>query len=253
MQDNEIKHLVDELYRARKPGHQFAGDAAVQLTSKEGLAIQLEVMQRFLDEGDTIGGWKVGLTSGKGRDSMGKGLHPFAYIMNSHVLKSGDTIERANLKYIIEPELCLVLDQPLKGNDIDAATAKSVVRGVAPAFEIIELRMPRDAGTGLVLADGLVNWGIVVGTPCRLDSDLLETKVDLYREREQIKKNLTADDMDDPYLSLARLANLLHEFDLGLEPGQAVITGSFCNHMVKSPQTYRATFSGIGEIEVSFT
>ena len=58
--------------------------------------------------------------------------------------------------------------------------------------------------------------------------------------------------MDDPYLSLARVCRLLHKYGVGLEPGQPVITGSFCHHAVRQPGSYRAVFVGIGEVSVQF-
>jgi 2-keto-4-pentenoate hydratase len=59
--------------------------------------------------------------------------------------------------------------------------------------------------------------------------------------------------MDDPFLSLSRLCALLHQYGRGLEPGQRVITGSFCNETVKGPGGWRAVFSGIGEVAVRFS
>ncbi len=59
--------------------------------------------------------------------------------------------------------------------------------------------------------------------------------------------------MDDPYLSLSRLCRLLHQYGVGLEPGQPVITGSFCHHPVTQSGRYRAVFSAIGEVSLRFT
>lgn len=39
----------------------------------------------------------------------------------------------------------------------------------------------------------------------------------------------------------------------GLEPGQRVITGSFCNETVTGPGSWRAAFAGIGEVAVRFS
>jgi hypothetical protein len=37
-----------------------------------------------------------------------------------------------------------------------------------------------------------------------------------------------------------------------LEPGQPVITGSFCHHAVTRAGKYRARFVGIGDVSVEF-
>ena len=55
-----------------------------------------------------------------------------------------------------------------------------------------------------------------------------------------------------PHFSEIRLCRLLHAYGRGLEPGQPVITGSFCHHAITQPGSYRASFSGIGEVSVRF-
>ena len=59
--------------------------------------------------------------------------------------------------------------------------------------------------------------------------------------------------MDDPYLSLARLCRSLYKFDRGLEPGQPIITGSFCHHAVHQAGSYTADFADIGKVAVQFS
>src|SRR5690349_2419998 len=48
-------------------------DASVE----DGLALQTRVLDRWRGAGETVGGWKVGWTSGKQRDSGGKDFRPF--------------------------------------------------------------------------------------------------------------------------------------------------------------------------------
>jgi 2-keto-4-pentenoate hydratase len=79
-----------------------------------------------------------------------------------------------------------------------------------------------------------------------------DTRVEFYRDDQLVETNTPGATMDDPYLSLARLCRLLHKYGRGLEPGQPVITGSFCHHPVPQPGSYRAVFSDIGEVSVKF-
>ena len=81
---------------------------------------------------------------------------------------------------------------------------------------------------------------------------LVNTTVELYSDEQLIETKTPGTTMDDPYLSLARLCRLLHKYGFGLEPGQPVITGSFCHHVVRQPGAYCAVFSGIGEVSVRF-
>lgn len=245
--------IVDALYKARRTGSQPAGFEQIQLGLEEALAVQLRVLSRFEAEGEKQGGWKVGLTSGQARDRMGKDFRPFGYVLRSRIFSSGSTAPVAKIMNCsVEPELCLILGAPLRGDAVEAADAKAAVRAVAPAFEINERRVQPDKGQALLLADGLAQWGIVVGPEAPVRDNLIETTVELYRDEQLVETKTPGATMDDPYLSLARVCRLLHKYGLGLEPGQPVITGSFCHHTVAGPGHYRAVFSGIGAVAVQF-
>jgi 2-keto-4-pentenoate hydratase len=250
--DNQAA-IIDTLYVARKNGSSPSGLDQVQISVEEALAIQLGVLARFETTGDKHGGWKVGLTSGQARNRMGKDFRPFGYVLRSRILPSGAAVPRAKIfNCSVEPELCLIVGSPLRGDAVDVAEAKAAVRAVAPAFEINERRISPEKGNTLLVADGLAQWGIVVGPEAPVRDGLADTTVELYSDEQLIETKTPGVTMDDPYLSLARLCRLLHKYGFGLEPGQPVITGSFCHHAVRQPGTYRAVFSGIGEVSVQF-
>ena len=245
--------VIDALYMARRNGTSPSGLDQVQLSVEDALAVQLGVLGRFETAGEKRGGWKVGLTSGNARDRMGKDFRPFGYVLQSRIFPSGAAVQRTKvLNCSVEPELCLVIGSPLHGDAVDVVDAKAAVRAVAPAFEINERRILPEKGNALLVADGLAQWGIVVGPEAPVRDGLVNTTVELYGDERPIETKTPGATMDDPYLSLSRLCRLLHKYGVGLEPGQPVITGSFCHHAVRQPGTYRAVFSGIGEVSVQF-
>ncbi len=245
--------VINALYVARSTSAQPTNIDNVKLELDEALRIQTQVIGRFEAKGEKIGGWKVGLTSGGARDRMGKDFRPFGYVLQGRILQSGATAPWVKiLKCSVEPELCLILGSPLRGDAVDAAQAKAAVRAIAPAFEINERRTRPEHGNALLVADGLANWGIVVGPEAPVRDGLIDTTVDFSCDGQLIESKTPGTTMDDPYLSLARLCRLLHKYGRGLEPGQPVITGSFCNQVVTRPSTYSAVFSGIGPVAVQF-
>jgi 2-keto-4-pentenoate hydratase len=246
--------VIDALYVARKNGEQPSGLAQVQFGLEEALEMQLRVLDRFKAAGEQLGGWKVGLTSGNARDRMGKDFRPFGYVLQSRIFQSRASAPVATImNCALEPELCLIIGSSLRGADVGVPEAKAAVRAVAPAFEINQRRVGPDAGQALLLADGLAQWGIVVGPEAPVRDGLVETTVEFYCNEQLLETKTPGATMDDPYLSLSRLCRLLHKYGLGLEPGQPVITGSFCHYAVRQPGAYRAVFSGIGEVSVQFT
>jgi 2-keto-4-pentenoate hydratase len=130
----------------------------------EALEMQLRVLRRFEAEGERLGGWKVGLTTGKARDRMRKDFRPFGYVLQSRIFPSGATVPVAKIMHChVEPELCLITGSPLRGAAVGVTEAKAAVRAIAAVFEINEMRMRTNTSQALLLADGLAQWGVVVG------------------------------------------------------------------------------------------
>jgi len=245
--------VADALHRARKHGTEPQSVAGVELDTDAALTIQLHVLDRFKAEGEALGGWKAALSSGTSRDMMGKDFRPFGYVLKSKILKSGDRVNRARMfQCRIEPELCVIMKAPLRGAALSAADARNAVGAIAPAFEINDIRTRPEWGRPLLLADGLAQWGIVVGAPVPVRDDLANTTVRFFENEKLIETATPGELMDDPFLSLALMCAVLDRFGLGLEAGQPIITGAFCRTAVNAANSYRAEFSGIGDVSVTF-
>jgi 2-keto-4-pentenoate hydratase len=253
MQNLTSATIMTSLYRARRDHHEPTELEKVFLNLEEGLSAQIAVLREFEKAGESLGGWKVGLTSGINRDAMGKDFRPFGFVLNTRVIATGGMIARSELfRPQLEPELCLVVGTPLRGH-VTREQARAAVRAVQPAFEVNEIRVPSTWSNGLRVADGLANWGIVLGPEAAPRDSLNEVTVHLYRGAERVATSNLGPAMDDPYLSLARLCHVLDKQGLGLEPGQPVITGAFCHLPVLQADFFRAVFEGIGEVSIEIT
>ena len=219
-----------------------------------GLARQLEALEQKLSAGETLGGWKVGLTSGQARDSMGAGFRPFGYILESRVFPSGariglDAFERVG----VENECCFTIGRELAG-EVSRDEVVDAVVSVAPGFEINERRLPADSPAQERLADDLSQWGIVAGTPRSVDGvDFESLVVTLARDGEAVETVAARGHIEDHFASIAALAAQLSRFGRSLQPGQRVITGSFGRCPVSGPSRWAGDFgSGLGVVEVVF-
>jgi 2-keto-4-pentenoate hydratase len=248
--------VVRAFHEARRDGRPVASPhGAADLT--DALDLQLAIADRFAADGDSVGGWKTGLTSGRHRDRLGEGVRPFGFIQGSRILRSPAVIPfRSGPSLQIEPELCLVLGTSLSGADVGTDAARAAVRALAPAFEINELRVP--AGLEVdplgVIVDGLAQWGIVVGAEVPVADVESRLEVRLMHNGEHRETVIGGRDVliDDPFLSLARLCAGLHRHGRSLEAGQMVITGSYCHVPVDGPGSWSVAFTGIGGCAVTF-
>lgn len=257
MNDFADDPLVTHLHAVRQ--HDRLVDAAARGRSfDEAMACQLAVADRFAADGDGIGGWKIGFTSGASRDRLGPGVRPFGYVLKSRIFASGATISAASGAPVrIEPELVLVLGTDLAGGDVDAETARDAVTHVAAGFELLQLRVPGNDPDEhpLRIADGLSQWGMVVGDTIDVAEFNPTTVMRLTRGDETVETRTMNDDLpiDDVFETLATLARQLHAHGRRVHAGDVVLTGSFAILDLAPPERWRAEFSGIGEVTVDIT
>jgi len=245
------KGLIDALTNARMNGTrpdwpELEGDL------QDALAAQLSVLGALQAKGFSLGGWKVGFTSGGGYDFMGAGFRPFGYVLKERTLASGAVLhKKPTYGGQVEPELCFEMGESLFGTDLPIEKCRAAVSAVRAAFEINETRVEPSAQPKLFLADGLANWGITVGSGGPPGDKLITSPVQLLLNEQLKQSSVPALVMDDPFLSLSRLCTSLARFGLGLLAGQYVITGSFFKHAMDEPGCYRAIFPGVGEVSLN--
>lgn len=251
--DVRFKEVADLLFEARLTNKALDRVVQTDLDVESALDLQLDILRRLEARGQTLGGWKASFSSGRSRDRMGPAFRPYGYILSERIFDSGARIEHsriANCK--IEPELCVVFAEPLHGSDVSVEQAKKAVLGVAPAFEINELRLGPNKNDNMLAADGMGNWGIVVGPVVPVTQWLPDTRMRLFKHDVLVADVTPGEGMDDPFLALARCSQVMSRHGIGFKPGQKVITGSFSHADVDGPATYRAEFSGIGSVSVNF-
>lgn len=215
-----------------------------------GFRLQLAVLDRWLADGERVGGWKIGLTSRAARDSMGRDVRPPGYVLASRVLPSGTELPAGVANVRLEPEIGIVLGRDITG-EIDIDQARAAVAAVAPAFEINALRLPATESAAARVGNALNNWGVVFGAPVAPDTiDLATLSVTLTGPDGPLATGHSGQDMiDDPYLSLTRLAATLARNGRGLTAGQHIITGSLTDAVpVGESGRYQADFGALGTV-----
>ena len=224
------------------------------LSLDDGLALQLQLLERLEAEGDELGGWKVGLTSGSALDRMGPGFRPFGFLLKSRILQSGERVALGpGGPDFAEGEVCFRVGEAIRGADVTSDDARRAMAGVAAGLELnVRGRYPGADG-GLRIADNMTNWGIVAGdelSPVPDDFDFEGLEVRLEQDGETVGTQPARGHIDDHFLSLSRLVLQLARFGRGLEPGQRIITGAFVRTPLEDPTTIAAEFSGIGRVSI---
>lgn len=245
--------VVDILWQVHNDpagGHEAALAELDDLSLSQGQHYQLALLERWLAQGEQLGGWKIGMTSGANRNSMGDGIRPFGFILASRIRTAADTLSVAALhRGQVENELCFLIGREL-GAGATPADAFDAVQAAVPAFEINQKRLPAGATAGLRVADDLSNWGIVIGEAAPAPANLDDLTVTLSGDEGVIETVPSAGHIDNHYESLAILANTLAGYGHSLQPGQYVITGAY-GKTAFAPGTYQGHFDqGIGTVTV---
>jgi 2-keto-4-pentenoate hydratase len=245
--------LAEDIVALQRGERAELSDGAEPAEIGAGLAVQLEVLDRWRSAGETLAGWKVGFSAGAGREMVAPGYRPFGFVLESRVFQSAAELDLAPIvNCALEPEIGVVLGSPLAGPSVTVEDARRAVRALVPAFEINAVRLP-GRSLPMLAADGFAQWGIVLGAEVDPASvDLATTAVAVTRDDEPVTEVRAEGFLDDPYLSLTRLCASLDEFGLGLAAGDRVITGGLSNDPVSGPGRWRAEFNTIGTVEVTF-
>ncbi len=255
----DFNHALDHFWAARRPGGRYSAEYETTLTESEAYRINLALLDRHAARGEKQAGWKVGLTALAIRSQFGFAEPVFACLFENGRWQSGGTWPLAGIRAPgFENELCLFIGERLAGPGMTPERAARAIRGVAPAMEIIETRgNPTRAGCLPMIADNGQQYAFVTGTEVPFDParhDLGKTQLDLSIDGVHQERAFgTAVMESSPLASIAWLANKLAEFGRALEPGQAVMTGSFTKqYKLDRPMRVEARYTPFGSVTATF-
>lgn len=240
--------------RTRVPIPPFT-DADPTLGMADGYAIQRELIDLLLADGDRIIGHKVGLTSKPMQQMVGVDSPDFGPVLASTVYRDGDTIPVSRfIAPKIEAEIVFVLGEPLLGPGITITQAHAAIAGAVAAMEIVDSRI---ADWRIKLADTVADLASngAMATSSRVvpidDIDPRLVGMTLTRNGELIDTGAGAAALGDPVAVVAWLANVLGADGVALEPGHLIMTGALHAAVPMTPgDVFRAEFDRLGPITV---
>jgi 2-keto-4-pentenoate hydratase len=198
-----------------------------------------------------VGGAKIATTTKVMQELMGI-PHPCGGAIFARTIHASPARLRAadfvNLRIESEVALSLGADVPAQGAPWTRETLAPAVAGAMPAFELIEDRSANYAETEAtsLIVENCWNGGVVIGTPRPVPpANLVGIRGQLAIGSKAIGEGRA----EDPFATLAWLANHLAERGRGLKAGMVVITGSLIPTVSVFPGD-RAVFEveGLGSV-----
>ena len=259
MDPKKIEHYGDELYQAllsRTPVDPLT-DREPGITIEDAYQIQLRMIQRRVDAGETIVGKKIGVTSKVVMNMLNVNQPDFGQMTSGMVFNEGEPI-RADTMIAprAEAEVAFILKRDLMGPGVTAADVLRATECVMPCFEIVDSRI-KDWKIKIqdTVADnascGVLTLGGQRKSPRQLDLAL--AGMVLEKNGEIVSTSAGAAVQGSPVNAVAWLANTLGRLGIGLKAGEVILSGSQSPLVpVKAGDSLSCSVGGLGSTSVRF-
>ena len=228
------------------------------MTVADAYAVQSELCDMLLAEGDRVVGYKLGLTSAAMQQMFGLDEPDYGPVFASGVVDDGAAVDVGRfIQPKVEGEIALMLDRPLTGPGVTALEASRAIAGAAAAIEIVDSRLEDwKIKVPDTIADLASSAAVVLSS--RLvpldDLDVRLIGMVLTRNGELMGTAAGAAALGNPVQAVAWLANTLAVHGVTLEAGRFVMTGALSAAFPAQPgDVVRAEFDRLGPVTVRMT
>ena len=228
------------------------------LTLADAYRIQLHQVETWVAAGQTIAGFKVGLTSLAMQRQLGVDSPDFGHLTTGMVLDDQPVSVEAFISPRVEPEISFVLGRDLTGPGLTVLDVLAAVDYAIASIEVIDSRIA-DWKIGLLdtVADNASSGAVVLGAqPLRLDRgvDLATLGCVLTRNGDIVRTGAGGAVLNHPLNGVLYLANALGAHGRSLPAGSVVMAGALCAAVPVAPgDRFTATFAELGSVSVRFT
>jgi 2-oxo-3-hexenedioate decarboxylase len=228
-----------------------------QMTLGDGYAVQRRLLEQHLKQGDTLSGWKAGLTSKAKMDQMGVRVPSVGFLLHA-MARAADSV--VNLRELVHPrvecEVAFVTKAPLSGAHCTREEVWAATDYVVPAIEIIDSRFSGfKFDLQSVVADNSSSARYVLGnTKIPMDQiDVANLGVVLQINGQTVAQGTSAAVAGHPADAVALVVKVLDEIGQVLPAGSVVLSGGITEALaVKSGDVASARFERLGDVAIRF-
>lgn len=222
-----------------------------EMSIQNAYEIQLDQVERAINEGKVVVGKKIGLTSLAMQKLLGVNEPDFGHLMDDMLVYDDSEIDRSALiQPKVEPEIAFIIKEDIKGPGVTLADVLRKTFGIVPALEIIDSRIKdwklRIQDT--VADNGSSSLFAIGGQMIRpLEVDLRLIGMVFQKNGMVVSTGAGAAVLGNPCQAVAWLANKLAEFDAFLKKGDIILSGA----LVKAEEAdkgdcFSVTFDRLG-------
>jgi len=246
---DQIKECADVLWIAEKekmPSEPLT-QRFLDISLDSAYAIQKYNMDRMIQIGAKVSGYKIGLTSFKVQQQLGVYQPDYGVLFAEKELLQGFTYPmQLWIQPKIEAELAFVLKHDLASEPLGIADMLSAVDFVVPALEIVDSRIYNwNISIADTIADNASSANYILGNKVfRLDQlEITQFNAKLFANGELKSEGTGRDCLGSPLNSLLWLAKNMIKLNNPLRAGHVVLSGALGPmYTMKGKETIEAKF-----------
>jgi len=222
---NEVAVYLDQAAANANSVPQLRGKYPVKLT--EAYKVQELSIQRRLDRGESLIGYKMGFTSVAKMEQMGVHDLIWGRLTSSMHIEDGGFMEMS--KFIhprAEPEIAFRLNQDIS-SEVALEDLVTIVDGLAPAIEVIDSRYENfKFSLEDVVADNCSSAALVVGKWMAPTQEIKNVNISLSIDDEVQHSGNSNAILDNPWMSLQKATRLITAYGDTIKKGQIILAGA---------------------------
>lgn len=247
------EEMADSLIRAHMNNEllPILSQTNATLDTSQAYEVQKQYVNKRL-EGDSITGYKAGLTTPGGQKKFGVN-ESVAGVLYLSGKKSGSPLILSEVfsMPMIETEVAFYVTKRINRKVNTVGELKKHIGAVLPSIELPDLNFA-DLKTlkGVDLIAGNVSaTQFIVGDKKNRSMDLDSVNVVLTRNGETVNQGKGSDAMGSQWKAALWLVNTMVEKGWTIKPGNVLMTGALGNMIPGKPGQYKADFGKLGTIE----
>lgn len=248
MSNNEIANILHHAAFSAKPVSQLA--EKVGMTLDQAYSIQKLLLDKRIEAGEKLTGYKLGFTSKAKMKQMGVNDLIWGFLTDAMEIEPDSTTPLS--KYIhprAEPEIAFKVKQDIT-EKIELNQIPDYIESFAVAVEVIDSRYQNfKFSLEDVIADNCSSTGYCIGEWYPLVEDLNNLDLNLLFDDKVVQNGKTEAILDNPYASVVELSRLATQSDLVLKKGQIILAGAAtAAEWIKPNSSVKAILQGFGEV-----
>ena len=220
------------------------------ITIKDAYAIQAASINRRIDRGERLAGYKMGFTSKAKMEQMGVHDIIWGRLTDRMEITDGGALTRAEFIHPrVEPEIAFRISRRID-RAITLEDVPDYIDGVTCALEVIDSRYENfKFSFEDVVADNCSSSAFVIGQWLPPTTPVNKVAISLAVNDEEVQNGTSEAILGNPFESLIEASQMMERYQAVIEPGHVVLAGAATPAVhIHAGDRIEGRFFGLGTI-----